>query len=346
MAPIMKEMQKRGIGYNYVSTGQHQETMDEILGNFAIKGPDVRLYEGRDITGIPQMVLWSIRILLKVLFNRKAVFQGDKHGVVLVHGDTFSTLLGALMGKLAGLKVGHVESGLRSFNILQPFPEEIIRLCTFVLADLYFCPGPWAIDNLKKFRGKKVDTKVNTLFDSILAALPAVKAMPDTHVPNYPYGIVTLHRFENFKDAEAVVKVVERVEQIARQHRLLFILHKPTLINLKKHGLYDRIAENPNIELRPRYDYFHFVKLLLSAEFVVSDGGSNQEECYYLGIPVILLRNVTERQEGIGRNVVVSKFDPEIVGAFMREFGKYRFPFLDQGSSPSGVIVESCLGFE
>src|SRR5690606_22387415 len=100
------------------------------------------------------------------------------------------------------------------------------------------------------------------------------------HVPESHYGVVTLHRFENFKDHSSAEHIVKSVEQIAAEKKLLFILHKPTEHNLKKHGFYDRIKTNPNIELRPRYSYFPFVQLLLKADFVVSDGGSNQEECF------------------------------------------------------------------
>jgi UDP-N-acetylglucosamine 2-epimerase (non-hydrolysing) len=277
--------------------------------------------------------------------TRSAVFHGDHNGIVLVHGDTFSTAIGALIGKLAGLKVGHVESGLRSFNLLQPFPEELTRLVTFRLTDYYFCPGGWAVSNLSKYRGEKIDTEYNTLLDSLAAAVAMLPDLPGDHVPKKPYGIVTLHRFENFRDHASALRCVELVERVAKRHFLLFILHKPTERNLRLHGLYDRLAENPNIELRPRYDYFHFVKLLWDAKLVLSDGGSNQEECFYLGKPTLLVRNVTERREGLDRNVVVSKFDPAVVDAFLDDLARYSFPPLVVQLSPSRRIVEACAAF-
>ncbi len=347
MAPVLRRMQDRGVPFRYISTGQHQETIADLLENFGVREPDVVLYEGKDITSIPQMLRWSLRILFKTLFRRREIFGPEipRNSIVLVHGDTFSTALGAVMGRLAGLKVGHVESGLRSFNLLQPFPEELTRLFTFSLSHVYFCPGPWAVENLKRFKGIKVDTGSNTLCDAMRYALPAADQVDPAIVPATPFGVVTLHRFENFRDAEATLKIVEAVELIAARSKLLFILHAPTRENLKRHGFYERLAANPRIELRPRYDYFRFMKLLTAAEFVVSDGGSNQEECSYLGTPMLLLRNVTERQEGLGRNVVVSGFDGQVIAEFLDHLDKYRFPPLALPTSPSDLIIDHCLDY-
>lgn len=345
MAPIMATLRDKNIEYNFVSTGQHRDTMNESLENFGIKQPDLRLYEGRDITAIPQMFVWAVKLIFQAFFLRKKIFRSDKNGVVLVHGDTFSTLIGAIMGKVAGLKVAHVEAGLRSFNIFQPFPEELTRLATFRLADIYFCPGDWAVVNLKNFRGQKINTEVNTLFDSLITALPAVEKLSSSIVPNYNYGIVTLHRFENFRDRQSTELVVQKIELVAQQKKLLFILHKPTERALRMHDFYERLESNPNIELRPRYDYFQFIRLMRSTDFVVSDGGSNQEECFYMGIPTLLLRNVTERQEGIGRNVIISQFNDQIISDFLKNLDAYRFPLLRLKTQPSELVVKTCGAF-
>ncbi len=345
MAPIMRRMKDRDIEYNYISTGQHHDTMAEILDNFQIKRPDVHLYNGPDITSITQMFLWAIKILFKTLFNRQKIFKGDKNGIVLVHGDTFSTLLGALMGRVAGLKVGHVESGLRSFNIFKPFPEELTRIGTFYLSHFYFCPGEWAQNNLKKFSGKKIDTNMNTLIDSLFYAKPMITKTVKGLIPDYSYGIVTVHRYENVFNQESIKKVVEAVQLIAKKHKLLFILHKPTKINLEKFGCYETLASDPNIELRPRYDYFDFMRLLNHAEFVVSDGGSNQEECFYFGKPLILLRDVTERHEGLGQNAVLSKFNHDTIKKFSENYSTYaRAPFQPK-ISPTDIILDGCAQF-
>jgi UDP-N-acetylglucosamine 2-epimerase (non-hydrolysing) len=184
MAPILKTLKMEGIDYNYISTGQHKATIDDILANFAIKKPDYVLYDGKDITSVFQMLIWGIKNLFKTVLHKKVIFKNDKKGIVLVHGDTFSTLLGAVMGKIGGLKVAHVESGLRSFNLFHPFPEEITRLLTFRLSDYMFCPGEWAQNNLVKYNGIKINTQLNTLYDSLRFALPAIENLTGVEIPN------------------------------------------------------------------------------------------------------------------------------------------------------------------
>ncbi len=345
MAPLLKMFKMQGIEYNYVSTGQHKATVDDILANFEIKKPDYVLYDGRDITSIFQMAVWFIKNIFKTIKDKKAIFKNDPHGIVLVHGDTFSTLLGAVMGKFAGLKVAHVESGLRSFNLFHPFPEEITRILTFKLADYMFCPGEWAKNNLATYRGIKINTQINTLYDALKFALPAIENLSDVEIPIKPYAIATLHRFENVYNYEAICRIVAIVERISEKRHLLFILHKPTEMNLKKFSLYERLKNNPNIEFRERYDYFRFIKLMLKADFVVSDGGSNQEECFYLGKPIILLRKATERREGLGQNCVLSGYDNAIIDEFVENVEKYRFPPKEISISPAQVIIDACKQF-
>lgn len=345
MAPIMKILKMRGAEYNYISTGQHKETINDILQNFEIKEPDHTIYSGKDITSVFQMMIWSAKLLFYTVLNKKKIFKNDKNGIVLVHGDTVSTLVGAIMAKLSGLKVGHVESGLRSFNLFQPFPEELVRVLVFRLSDYMFCPGDWAIENLKKYKGLKINTEINTLYDSLKFALPAITSIADIQIPDYEYGIVTIHRFENLRNISSFNKIVHAVKRISEKHKLIFILHKPTEIKLKKYGLYQKLKDDPNIELRNRYDYFNFIKLIIHSRFVVSDGGSNQEECYYLGKPVILLRNVTERQEGLGRNAVLSYFDDNILDNFINDLDSYKFDFLKLDKSPSDIVIDACKDF-
>lgn len=345
MAPILKELKNKGIDYNYISTGQHQATMDDILANFKIKQPDYILHNGKDITSVFQMFFWIIKNIFKTLRYKKAIFKNDKNGMVLVHGDTFSTLLGALMGKIAGLKVGHVESGLRSFNLFHPFPEEVTRLLTFRLADYMFCPGKWAQNNVSKYKAIKINTQFNTLYDSLQLASPAIENISDLGIPNQPYGVVTLHRFENIYNYESLKRVVSIVENISQKYFLLFILHKPTEVKLKKFNFYNTLHNNPHVELRERYDYFKFIKLISNAAFMISDGGSNQEECYYLGKPILLLRRATERKEGLSENCVLSCYDPLIISNFIANVNNYPRYFKKLRCSPTQIVIETCKDF-
>lgn len=345
MAPILKVLSDNHITYNYITTGQHKETIDDILANFALKKPDYVLYNGKDITSIFQMAIWFIACLFKTLKYKQQIFRGDKQGIVLVHGDTFSTLLGALMGKFAKLKVAHVESGLRSFNLFHPFPEEITRILTFRLADYLFCPGEWAVNNVAAFRGIKINTQINTLYDALKFALPAIDKQSNVDIPVGDYGIVTLHRFENIYRYQALKRVVSIVERISHKKFLLFILHKPTEIKLKQFGFFERLANNPQIEFRPRYSYFQFIKLIRQAQFVVSDGGSNQEECFYLGKPILLLRKATERVEGLSKNCVLSHYNLAVIDEFVNNVAAYHCDFQQLPYSPANIIVETCQPF-
>ncbi|MFK5895270.1 MAG: UDP-N-acetylglucosamine 2-epimerase [Pseudomonadota bacterium] len=345
MAPILRALSDQKIEYNYISTGQHKDTMDAILSCFKIKTPDYILYRGKDITSIIKMFIWAISIIFTTIKDRKKIFKNDRNGIVLVHGDTFSTLLGAIIGKIGSLKVAHIESGLRSYNLFHPFPEEITRLITFKLSDYLFCPGDLAINNLKNYSAIKINTHHNTLVDALELALPEIKKSIKIDLPHEPYVIVTLHRFENIKNNTAITRLIKLVDIIAKEHKILFILHKPTEIKLKKFGYYQQLKKNKNIEFRQRYDYFKFIKLIIHAKFIVSDGGSNQEECYYLGKPIILLRQATERKEGLGENCILSKYDCKIVKYFSQNFSKYKRQPQSLLLSPSLLIVKAIEKF-
>ncbi|MHA1439881.1 MAG: UDP-N-acetylglucosamine 2-epimerase [Promethearchaeota archaeon] len=305
VALVMVELQKRKIDYNFIFTGQHKETIKELMEVFKLKEPDYVIYQGKDITKIPQMIIWTIQCLIHTFKNKKKIFKNQK-GVVLVHGDAFSVLLGAFMGKIAGLKVSYIEAGLRSFNFFHPFPEEITRRMTSRLADYHFCPGEFAFNNSKKYRGEKINTRVNTLYNPLKLVI-GNKDNIQVGIPQEKYCLVSIRRFENIFKRTRFLFILKILEEISKQIKVLFVLHKPTREKLENFGFYRTLVENPNIELRPRYDYFKFIKLLSSAEFVITDGGSNQEESYYLGKPCLVMRKTTERKEGLDKNVVFNK---------------------------------------
>lgn len=346
VAPVMSILRKREIYYNFIFTGQHQNTMDKIQENFKLDPPDTTLYQGKDITGIFQMLRWILRIMLITIFKKKKIFECEgTDDIVLVHGDTFSTLLGAIMGRLSGKKVGHIESGLRSFKLLHPFPEELTRLIVFKLSHFYFCPGEWAIDNLKKYSGVKVNTQANTLYDCIKTVRINLNEI-EAPIPSFSYAIVSIHRFENIFNKEQFNYIVDELIRISSSMKLLFILHPPTLRKLEEFGLLKKLSDIESIELRPRYDYFQFIKLLENSEFLVSDGGSNQEEAFYIGIPTLLFRKASERPEGIGENIILSNFDSKIVTEFISNYRKYKRGELILEVSPSKIIADSVVKYQ
>lgn len=342
MAPLMALMERENVPYNFIFTGQHQETIDALRDNFRLKNPDYVLHTGQDITSIPKMLFWCIKILFKTLMRRNIIFQHDHSGVVLVHGDTFSTLIGALMGKLGKIKVAHIESGLRSFHLFHPFPEELTRLAVFRLSDYYFCPGEVALKNLDQYSGNKINTNHNTLLD----ALSHVRSMhqektPDIKIPSHKFCVISTHRFENWVNKSAAERTLGLIEQITATIPGIFILHSITRKKLEAFNMMQRLHSNLNIEIRNRYDYLDFIYLLSKGEFLVSDGGSNQEECHFMGKPCILLRKASERIDGIGKNVMLSEYDSEKVKAFVSSYNQFVTPPIVSDRSPSRLIFDA-----
>jgi UDP-N-acetylglucosamine 2-epimerase (non-hydrolysing) len=342
MAPIMRELQNRNIEYNFIFSGQHQNTIDALRQNFGLKDPDVILYSGKDIVGIMQMGIWMVRIIIKGLIRKKYVWRGDKNGIVLNHGDTFSTLIGSLLARICGHKNAHIESGLRSFNLFHPFPEELTRVIVFKLSQYYFCPNQWAHDNLKKYSGEKIITGGNTLYDS-LVFIKRNQNNLDVNVPVDSYVVASFHRFENIFNENSLKKIISVVENVSCKFKVLIIGHEPTIKKLKEYLLMDKIIQNKNIELRPRYDYANFIRLVSSAEFVMTDGGSNQEECFYLGKPCLIMRKATERTEGLGENVVLSEYKDSVVDQFVDNYKDFSFTEKFLNPSPTEIIVNKLV---
>ncbi len=346
MAPVMQLMERRGLGYRLVLTGQHRATMRELLEEFGIRTPATLLYDGAEVSGIGRMLLWLPPMLWRLVrLLRRYAADRPQRLEVLVHGDTFSTLLGALAGRIAGGRVLHVESGLRSFNIWHPFPEELTRLAVFRLAQVAFCPGAWAAQNLAGRRGIRiVDTGENTLLDSVRFAVSENDG--GDGAGEQAYCVASIHRFENIFNLERFRAIVGMLERIAEHTPVVFVLHPATQRRLESSGLYPALAANPGFRLVPRMTYVPFMGLVAGARFVVTDGGSNQEELSYLGIPALLMRQATERPEGLGRNVVLSNYDPAVVETFLAALPEGRRLGVPLGgsSAPSAVIVDFLAG--
>jgi UDP-N-acetylglucosamine 2-epimerase (non-hydrolysing) len=320
MAPLMREFESRAIPYSLLFTGQHHVTMQTLLDDFEIRTAARWVYAGKEVTGIVQMGVWFVRCLWQFRKQRMQLLppvSNRQSGVVLVHGDTFSTLLGALVGKLSGYSVAHVESGLRSFNVFHPFPEELTRLAVFRLADTAYCPNQWAQQNLAQYALRKVDCNGNTLLDAVRFAIVHPQTRPSVS-DDEPYAVVSLHRFENIFDRDRLTSIISMLEEAALVCRLLFVLHPATKKKLDAFGLTRRLEENLRFTLLERMGYIQFLHYLIAARFVITDGGSNQEELSYLQVPTLLMRRATERTEGLGTNVTIANYDPKIVSAFLK----------------------------
>ncbi len=344
MAPVIREAEARQYPLRLILTGQHKASMAELLVEFSIRTQPTVLYDGSEASGILRMAGWLIRVLWRLYRNRQTYLpectRYPDRCVIVVHGDTFSTLLGALVGKLMGVKVAHVESGLRSFNLLHPFPEELTRLAVFRLTDIAYCPGAFACKNMIKYRSEIVDIGHNTIVDALKYALnKSTEASPGYF--DGVFGVCSIHRFENIFIKSNLLRVVELIELAAKHVGLVFVLHPPTQRRLLKCGLYERLARNDRIVLLPRMGYTRFVGILAASRFVITDGGSNQEELSYLGIPTLLMRKATERVEGLGSTVVVGEYREDTLHRFIAELATRRRGIgMDGHIAPSKIIVD------
>ncbi len=343
MAPVLLELEARDMPYHLLLTGQHSETVPELLEEFGVRTPPRLLYRGPEISGMGAMARWFPLALYRLRRTGARLFRPGPRGphVVVVHGDTFSTLLGALAGRLCGARVAHVESGLRSFHLFNPFPEELTRLACFRLAHIAYCPGAWAAGNLEGRVAEVIDTEENTLLDALRLATGAADASP----PALPAGhaVASIHRFENLFSESRLHFIVEALEEAARRFPVVFVLHPATRRRLERSGLLERLQDNPRIRTTPRMTYLPFVRLLAGARCVFTDGGSNQEELSYLGVPTYLMREATERREGLGENVVLGGFDRGALEAFLDRVEKARpgAAALEASSAtPSRIIVD------
>lgn len=347
MIPIMLELQKREIEYNFIFMAQHRATIYEMIEQFGLKSPDYIIGDREtDIVSSKDMIIWSIKALISGFINKNKIFKNDHNGVVLIHGDAPPLLLGGLLAKAQNLKVASVEAGLRSFNYLKPFPEEITRVLAakMGLIDMFFCQSLEAIKNVEVFKGEKVYTNGNTIYDTLQLASTILKNKSRTE--KQKYSLVTIHRFETISKYDRLSKIVDLVIEISNHIKLFFILHPPTKAALQKHNLYDKLQNANNITLLPRLSFLEFNRYLVNSEFIVSDGGSNQEESAYLGIPCLLFRNETERSEGIGKNVILSKFDRALISGFIKNYHLHQIKTTITPPTPTQIIVENILEYK
>ena len=253
--------------------------------------------------------------------------------------------MGTLVARLYGLKLVHIESGLRSFNFLEPFPEELCRYIISRLADIHFCPNSWSVDNLSGVKGEKVNTFENTLIETFLFAMARKSRHPFVRriqKEQKKYFVLVAHRQEHVLFNRNKTKELLRfvLHNIPDNIRCLFLVHDisagfvESLELLIPEDLADKITK---VNRLPYSDFMH---LLNGSEFVVTDGGSNQEELYYMGKPCLLIRNYTERMEGLNRNVVLSKNNKRSIRKFIENYETYIQPSVHVTVPPSTIIVD------
>lgn len=345
LAPIIKELKTRKTDFKIISSSQNTLAFSELKFLF---GKQESYYALRmKPFNLPhyyfRFLIWIFKATVNFFLYFRNQFKNlDKeNSLIIVHGDTVSSLIGALAAKFNGIKIAHIESGLRSFNFLEPFPEEICRFVVSKLADIHFCPNSWAVNNLKRTGGVKINTQNNTLIETVSLTLKNTKSKQPKNLKN-KYFVLVLHRQEHLLFKKSLTKkFLDIFNQYASDKlNCILVLHKLTAKFLIKEGLLDKIKENKNIIPVPRLPYSVFLHLIKEAEFIATDGGSNQEEAYYMGKPCIILRNVTERIEGLGENALLSHGEENIIRQFINNYKKYERKPVSFTIPPSKIIVD------
>jgi UDP-N-acetylglucosamine 2-epimerase len=339
-APLLRLMDARQVPYRLIDSGQHAALSVGLRRELGVRDPDHVLGGTADITTIPQAALWSARLgtrLLSARSLREDVF-GGRGGICVVHGDTPSTFLSALMAKRAGLRTAHLEAGLRSRSLLHPFPEELIRLAVMRASDVLFAPDAAAVENLRqlRLRGEVVPVSANTVVEALrhsLGELPAAGSGP---------VVMTMHRVENLKSTARTDQAVALARRVAAGRPVLFVLHGPTADVFRRRRL-DLVLRSSGVETVDLLPHAAFTRALAAAPFVVTDGGSVQEECALLGVPTLLWRQRTERGDGLGANVVLSCYDDQIVDRFLADPEALRTSPPASGSTPSEQVLDALL---
>jgi UDP-N-acetylglucosamine 2-epimerase (non-hydrolysing) len=300
MAPLYFELKKNKFNVKVCVTAQHREMLDQVLEFFSIV-PDYDL----DLMQANQTLN---SLSAAILFKMDEVLTKEIPDLVLVHGDTTTSSMVALAAFHQGIKLGHVEAGLRTYNKNAPFPEEINRQITSRIADIHFTPTIQATQNLLNEgipQSATIETG-NTVIDALFLAIDKIKQVDFIHpeiehlkkiIPtNKKIILVTGHRRENFGEGlkslcEAILEVSER-EDVA----IVYPVHLNPNV---KEIVYEMLSERMNIFLIPPVSYPAFVWLMQQCFLIVSDSGGVQEEAPSLGKPVLVTRMISERPEGV-----------------------------------------------
>lgn len=302
IAPVLRHAVESGLRHTVWFTGQHHESIDDLIRDFGLRSSFVLPENPSERSSIGKLLTWVPATLYRCFRYVSGVKTWTtRRPLVVVHGDTLSTWLGALAGSWAGGDVVHLESGLSSGKWSDPFPEELLRRLTFRKARYALCPNAEAAERMRRYSGCiVVDTGENTLLDCVRYATSGRPAVTDT---TGEYFVASIHRFQNIFSRAALAEIVDEMIAVAAFGKVHFILHPPTELRLRKYGLLDKLSSTPGVEVGPRMPYTDFLGLISGARAVFSDGGSNQEELSYLGVPAILYRERSERPDGLGANV-------------------------------------------
>jgi UDP-N-acetylglucosamine 2-epimerase (non-hydrolysing) len=293
MAPLILELQKHADIESIVCvTAQHREMLDGVLDVFGIK-PNYDLNVMK-----PNQTLNEITI--RVLQGLEPVFQEAKPDIVLVHGDTLTTFLASYAAFLQQIKVGHVEAGLRTWNKLSPYPEEMNRQLTGVLADLHFAPTDWSAGNLRK--ENKSEASIYITGNTVTDVGPFIVREHYSHpLLAWAQGkrliLMTAHRRESQGEPHRnIFRAVRRIADEFSDVAIVYPVHPSPAVKQPAHEM---LGDHPRIRLVEPLDLVDMYNFYPHAHLILTDSGGLQEEAPSFGVPVLVLRDTTERPEGI-----------------------------------------------
>uniref|UniRef100_UPI00403F95CA non-hydrolyzing UDP-N-acetylglucosamine 2-epimerase n=1 Tax=Candidatus Enterococcus willemsii TaxID=1857215 RepID=UPI00403F95CA len=292
MAPLVKALEKdERFDSKVVVTAQHREMLDQVMEIFDIQADyDLNIMSsGQTLTDITT----------KVLLEMQPILIEEKPDMVLVHGDTTTTFAAATAAFYQQIKIGHVEAGLRTWNKYSPFPEEANRQMTDALADLYFAPTTQSKENLLKENHPENQIVVtgNTAIDAMAYTVKEEYQHVDLMAEGKKQIVVTMHRRENLgQPMTNVFSALRRVAEEFSDVQMVFPMHKnPKVRELAQQTLGDLA----NVQLIEPLDVVDFHNFIARSYLILTDSGGVQEEAPSLGVPVLVLRDTTERPEGV-----------------------------------------------
>lgn len=345
IAPVHHELTARGRRCEIWYTGQHVDELAETLADLRLPDPELWLVPrqgARNLVRPADVPRWGLALARTVLRRRRALqarlLADGTPPIVLVHGDTFTAPIGAVVGRLLGARVGHVEAGMRSGNLMHPFPEELNRRVAGRLVDLHFPPTAREARNLRRHRGAVVVTGANTVLDAMREAIEH-PVPSDLDLPA-EYGIATLHRFELVRNRDQLAAVLAALQRYSRTVPIVMFVGASERDRLREYGLMD-LFDDDHFLLREKLSYVAFQPVLAGATFVVTDSGGLQEESAHLGIPCAVHRVHTERPDGEGRSMILTRFSIGALEEFLADHARYRQDSTLDAHRPSAVIADA-----
>ncbi len=289
--PIIMEAKKQNNEVIVVNTGQHKEMVNELLEYFNLK-VDYDLGIMDKCNGLMDILTYSLNGLDKIV-------KEVQPEIILVHGDTSATLAGSITAFYNQIKLGHIEAGLRTYNKLSPFPEEVNRQITGIMADYHFAPTETTRKNLLN-EGKN-EEEVFVVGNSAIDMLKYTVQDQYSHEvltwkPDKKLILMTAHRRENIEDLDVMFKAINKIAtKYEEDYKIVYPIHMNPIIREKA----KKYLTSDNIKIIDPLDTMNFHNIMKKSHLILTDSGGIQEEAPSLGIPVLVLRDTTERPEGV-----------------------------------------------